>query len=170
MLIYKDKISGAELFSDTYPMELCGDGCVFKVKGKQETRMEGSDYDIGGNASAEEVAEEVASGSATSGINICMDNRLEETAFGKKDYMKYIKAYMKQIKEKLDEDKKDEECAMFQKGMAKFMKEMIGQFDDLCFYQSPDDQTAEGMIPLCVWDEATPYMYFFKHGLIEEKV
>jgi len=28
----------------------------------------------------------------------------------------------------------------------------------------------DGMLALMKWDEETPYMYFFKHGLDEEKV
>jgi len=28
----------------------------------------------------------------------------------------------------------------------------------------------EGMLGLMKWDEETPYMYFFKHGLLAEKV
>jgi len=28
----------------------------------------------------------------------------------------------------------------------------------------------DGMLGLMKWDEETPYMYFFKHGLDEEKV
>ena len=48
---------------------------------------------LGANASAEEAAESSES-SSTTGINIVIANRLVETGFKKKDYMKYIKEYM----------------------------------------------------------------------------
>jgi len=168
MLIYKDAISGDELFSDTYPIELLHD-CVYKVKGKQETRKEGCDFDIGANASQEEQAEQIEDGSLVSGVNVCLDNRLCETAFSKKEYQTYIKTYMGAIKKKLECEGKDEECKKFQAGMSCFMKDMLKQFSELQFFQT-ESMNSEGMIPLCVWDGETPYMYFFKHGVDEEKV
>lgn len=46
------------------------------------------------------------------------------------------------------------------------------------FWAVPDDMwcfvgeswNADAMCPLCYWDGETPYFYFFKHGVDEEKV
>ena len=49
-----------------------------------------SDAMIGGNASAEEQAEELEEGAET-GIDIVMNGRLQGTTYTKKDYQTYIK-------------------------------------------------------------------------------
>jgi len=33
-----------------------------------------------------------------------------------------------------------------------------------------ESMAPDGMLALMKWDEETPYIYFFKHGLDEEKV
>ncbi len=103
---------------------------------QQETRREGSDFDIGANASQEEQADSLEDSGIISGINVCLDNRLTETAFaGKKDYQKYIKGYMGSIKKRLEDDDKTAELDKFQSGMASFMKEMMKEFSEYQFYQ-----------------------------------
>jgi hypothetical protein len=61
------------------------------------TRKEGQIDDrlIGGNASAEEAAEE-SEVATSSGFEFVLDNKLEEKTFeGKDDFGKYMKAYIK---------------------------------------------------------------------------
>lgn len=53
-------------------------------------KTEITDAMIGGNASAEEAAEACEDGS-TSGVNIVLANRLQQTTYSKKDYGTYIK-------------------------------------------------------------------------------
>ena len=53
-------------------------------------KTEITDAMIGGNASAEEASEACDDGSA-SGVDIVLANRLQQTAFSKKDYGTYIK-------------------------------------------------------------------------------
>ena len=62
---------------------------------KTVTRTEGfDDALIGANASAEEVCEGTET-SSISGVDIILNHKLQETAFDKKQYMTYIKDYMK---------------------------------------------------------------------------
>jgi len=171
MLIYKDKISGDELLTDAYglPEEIC-DGAIYKVKGKLTT--ETTDIDdsaIGGNASAEGPGDEGGDACVVSGINICIANRLVQSGFEKKSYKVYIKDYMKAILETLPDDEK--KC--FQKGCSTFVKTILEDFKNFEFWQG-EAMNAEAMFPLVRWEEDDsgnehPYVYYFKHGLEEEK-
>lgn len=165
MIIFKDIISGDELFSDTFRYELI-DNCVYRVKGKTITISDNEDFDIGANPSAEEASEDVAAGS-TSGVDVILSCRLSETAFKKKEYQVYIKGYMKSIKEKLEAEGKD--IKEFTSGASKFVKGLLDDFSEWQFFQG-EKMDPDAMIVLMKWDEETPYVYFFKHGLDEEKV
>lgn len=177
MLIYKDIITGAEVLTDIYKFELIDD-VIYKVKGKMVT--ETTDIDdaaIGGNASAEGGADEGAEASSKSGINIVLQNRLTQCySFDKKSYKPYIKEYMKAIKDRLENDNPTE-VPLFQKGCAKFVTEVIKNFKDYDLFQGEPmgDCADEGMVILLKWEDdengdEQPYMHFFKHGLLEEKV
>merc|ERR1712179_217075 len=85
MKIFKDVFTGDELFSDTYEIKLIDD-VIYEVYGKYETRKEGEIQLAGSN------------------------HRLQSTGFGaKKEYMDYLKVYMKKVIKFLeDNDRKDE--------------------------------------------------------------
>lgn len=62
---------------------------------KTVTRTEGfDDALISANASAEEISESSESASV-SGVDIILNHKLAETGFDKKQYMTYIKEYVK---------------------------------------------------------------------------
>merc|ERR1712226_1774899 len=120
-------------FSDIYPMKLVDD-CMYEVYGKHETRTEGEVRLEGSNASAEE-ADEGTDSSSTSGIDIILNHRLTETGFGsKKDYMVYLKDYMKKIVKYLEDNERAGEVETFKKNMNNYMKELLPKFKDLQFY------------------------------------
>lgn len=171
MLIYRDVISGDEMLSDIYKLELVDD-VVYEVEGKQETFSTTVDESkLGANASAEGGDEEAADPSCSqSGINIVMANRLVQTHFEKKDYMAYIKGYMKALEKHLAEHNPDR-VEPFKKGAQKYVKQILSQFKQYEFFMG-ESLNAEAMCPLLIWknDGATPYMVFFKDGLKEEKV
>merc|ERR1712209_318097 len=98
MKIYKDVFSGDELFSDTYPIKVVDD-CLYVVTGKHITRTEGDIQLEGANASAEGAdGDEGGESTSVSGVDIILNHRLTETGFGsKKDYMVYLKDYMKKV-------------------------------------------------------------------------
>lgn len=170
MIIFKDAVSGDELFSDTYKYKLVDD-CVYEVEAKHVTRSEQiDDRMIGGNASAEGCdQDEGVDASSTSGINVVLDNRLVQGGFsGKKDYQVYIKDYMKKICERLQKEQPEEE-GCFKKNMPCFIKKVLANYKEYDFYMG-ESMSGDGMQVLCKWDGETPYLYFFKHGLVEEKV
>jgi len=168
MIIYKDAFSEDELFSDAHPIELIN-GIVYKVKGKMRTDTFAiDDAAIGGHASAEGAGEEGADVGSKQGIDIILNSRLIEYAMNKKDYSTYIKEYMKAVKSKLEKDNSPDKD-MFMKNVQEFLKDVLTNFKDYQLYCG-ETMKPEGMLALLKWDEETPYMYFFKHGLDAEKV
>merc|ERR1712212_1206874 len=154
MKIYKDVFSGDELFSDTYPMKLVDD-CLYEVYGKHISRTEGDIQLEGSNASAEGGDDEGGDASTVSGVDLVLNHRLTETGFGsKKDYMVYLKDYMKN-------------------NINKVMKELLGKFKDLQFFTG-ESMDADAMILIMDYKEykgeERPHLLAFKHGLEEEKV
>ncbi|KAA2226194.1 hypothetical protein F0L46_25710, partial [Salinarimonas soli] len=107
MKIYKDIITGDEMFSDTYKMKLV-DEVIYEVTGRLVTRAQGDIQIEGFNPSAEEADEDTDS-AVESGVDIVLNHRLVETyAFGdKKSYTLYLKDYMKKLVAKLEEKAPD---------------------------------------------------------------
>lgn len=172
MHIYRDIISNDELFSDIFPVELIADGTVYKVKGKLTSEsFQLDDAAIGGNASAEgEDADAGADASSTSGVDVCLNHKLTETTFSKKDYKLTIQDYMKRVKAHLTKNSPDD-VDTFTKGVSKFVKGVLDEFKEYQFWfgEKSPERGFDCMPCLMRWDEETPYLYFFKHGLEEEK-
>ena len=170
MLVYKDIISGDELFSDSYPIKLVDD-MYYEVEGKNITQS--CDIDealIGGNKATEAPEEdEGVDSSAITGINIVMTHKLVQTSFDKTSFKSWLKEYMKVILEKVKAKDASREAA-FKAGMQKWAKGILEKFDEYQFYIG-ERMDAEGMVILQGYreDQITPYFMFFKDGLEEEK-
>lgn len=170
MKLFKDLITGDEMFSDTFKIDNLHDGAVYRLKGtlvKENTTIDESAF--GFNKSAEGADEgEGVEDTAVSVIDIVSNCKLVEMpAFAsKKDYKTYLKDYFKSVKDKLesDDDKKK-----FQTGAMAFVTEVLTEFKEYQFFVG-ESMNPDGMHALCKWDGETPYFYFFKHGLEEEKV
>merc|ERR1711881_448837 len=134
MKIYEDVFSGDEMFSDTYPIELVHE-CLWEVTGKHISRTQDEIQLAGSNASAEE-AEEGTDAVSESGVDVILNHRLVETGFGsKKDYTVYLKDYMKKVVKYLEDNDRGAEVEEFKKNINGVMKELLGKFKDLQFYQ-----------------------------------
>ncbi|KAK2154332.1 hypothetical protein LSH36_271g07023 [Paralvinella palmiformis] len=165
MIIYKDLFTEDEMFTDIYQMEEVEDGLLYKVTGKLVTESDKfDDALIGANASAEEQSEEVDTNSR-SGINIVLSNRLVEFPQTKKSYQSHLKDYMKSLAAKLDDEAKDKFKAKAQSFVA---KKLLPKFKDLQFYC--ESMKPDGMLAIVEWEGDIPYMYFFKDGILPEKV
>jgi len=165
MLLYKDKISGDEMFSDAFPIKVVDD-IVYEVDCQLITVKEGANVDIGANPSAEEQEESLEEG-ATQVNNVVHSFRLQATSFTKADFVKYLKGYMKAIKSELPEDR----VTGFEKGAQAYAKKIVGGFKDYEFFVGESMET-EGMVVLLNYreDGITPYLTFWKDGLVEEKL
>merc|ERR1711931_168671 len=98
MKVFKDLISGDEMFTDTYRFEDVDDAFSMVVA-KNITISDDNIELAGANPSAEE-ADEGTETNTTSGIDVVLYMRLVETAFGtKKEYFKTLKAKMEETGE-----------------------------------------------------------------------
>ncbi|XP_028405885.1 translationally-controlled tumor protein homolog [Dendronephthya gigantea] len=172
MIIYKDRITGDELFSDNFPMKLI-DGMYYEVEGKTVAENSGSIDEslIGGNKSAEEPTEEEYSSDTTYGVNIILTHRLRPAVpIAAKDYATVIKPGLKLILEKLTNEGKEDEAAFFKSNLPAVVKKIKKMWDDLVVYQGESDEENGLICFLNYRENGDPYMIFLKHWLIEEKV
>ena len=172
MKIFLDITSGDELFSDALPLTLLN-GIVYKVEGKYG--LEGGDCGIASNeeegGSLDDQAVRV--------INVVASHKLSETTLSKKDYMTYIKSYSAFLLAKFKEANASEadldaKVKAFQTALGGFVKDVLGRFNDFVFYTGENASNynfPETQLILSDFSEdgMTPYFYFFKHGLREEK-
>ncbi|OCT95574.1 hypothetical protein XELAEV_18013263mg [Xenopus laevis] len=159
------------MFSDIYKIIETPDGMCLEVEGKVIQREEGAIDDalIGGNASAEFQEDDVGGSSLTSGVDIVMNHKLQETGFTKDSYKNYIKDYVKQLKAHLEKTN-PERVNTFMKGAQETVKKILGNFKNYQFYTG-ERMNPDGMVGLLDYreDGITPFMIFFKDGLIIEK-
>ena len=100
------------------------------------SRTEGDIQLEGSNASAEGAdGDEGGEASTVSGVDLVLNHRLTETGFGsKKDYMVYLKDYMKKVVKYLEENDRTSEVDTFKKNINNVMKDLLGKFKDLQFF------------------------------------
>lgn len=168
MLLYEDIISGDEMFSDAFPMKHV-DGIAYEVDCQMIIIKEG-DVDIGANPSAEEQEEALEAGAATVN-NIVHSFRLQPTVYDKKAYLSHLKAYMKNVADKLAEKGDPAAVTDFKTKANDFAKKIVGKFKDYEFYTG-ENMNVDGMVALLNYreDGVTPYFTFWKHGLKEVKL
>ncbi|XP_042350237.1 translationally-controlled tumor protein homolog [Plectropomus leopardus] len=169
MIVYKDIISGDEMFSDIYKISTSNDGLLYEVEGMFITRTDDIDERlIGANASAEEVTEGTET-SSVSGINIVLNHKLQQTGFNAKSYKMYIKSYVKAVLSLLEQNN-PERVEAFKRGVTPVVKKIVSNIDNYLFFTG-ESMNTEGMVVLLDYreDGTTPFMLFFKDGLLEEK-
>ncbi|XP_076018088.1 translationally-controlled tumor protein homolog [Genypterus blacodes] len=171
MKLFKCIISDNEMFSDVYKIKITEDGIFYEVEGKTVVRKEGdlSEELFGGNASADEPTESFDS-STTSGVDIILNHKLVEVPFNKKDYLVYLKGYVNAIVDSLTETNPDR-VAVFKKAVNDRIKKIVKELSEFQFFIG-ENMDPTGMVALLNYreDGTTPYMLFFKDGLVEEKL
>jgi len=175
MRIYKCLITGDELFTDAKKVEEV-DG-FYRVKGKQCSRSNAIDDSlIGGNASQEDPSEGGADDSDVHGIDLVVDNGYIESGFGKKkEYLIYMKDYLKALQDKLNIAAGSDEEAQFRSDIKVPFSKAQEWFKDLQFF-SGKSMEENGLIALCRYEapeeggDEDPIFYYYKIGVISEKV
>jgi len=167
MLLFEDIISGDEVASDAFPFKEVDD-IVYEIEGQLIVVKDG-EVDIGGNPSAEEQEEALADG-ATQVNNVVHSHRLQPTSFDKKNYLTYLKGYMKTIKTKLQETN-PERVEVFEKGAAAYAKKIVANFKDYEFYTG-ESMNPDGMVLLLNYraDGVTPFFTVWKDGVKSVKL
>lgn len=95
MIIYKDILTGDEMFTDSNKLNLVDD-CLYEVLCTHVTRKQGEIVLDGANPSAEEGDELGGTDEAVeSGLDLVLNQRLQVTSFNKADYKNYLKTYTK---------------------------------------------------------------------------
>jgi hypothetical protein len=146
------------------------DGVVFEVQCRQAKKA-ALKFDIGSNpatgegeAAAEEV-EAFVEDVDESPVNDIVDAfKLCETGFSKKDYMTYLKAYLKSIRAKIEETDPSR-VPEFEAGSQAYAKKIIGNFDNFRFFQG-ENMDPESMVCLLgTREDNSEYFIFWKDGL-----
>ncbi|CAL4073244.1 unnamed protein product [Meganyctiphanes norvegica] len=171
MKLFRDYLTGDEMFVDTSKHEAINDA-FYMVVGKHITMSDGNIELAGSNPSAEEAAEGCDENSV-SGIDVVIHQRLMETQFGsKKDYMTYMKEYLKNLTKKLNEEGKTDAVAKL-KCIQGPLVEILKNFKDLQFFTG-ESQNPDGMVALLDYKEIDgeerPVIYFPMYGLEELKL
>uniref|UniRef100_H2ZD71 TCTP domain-containing protein n=1 Tax=Ciona savignyi TaxID=51511 RepID=H2ZD71_CIOSA len=172
MIIFKDIITGDEMFSDIYKYEVFEE-CFIKVVGKMTTTKE-EELDsalFGANPSQEESAESYGGDdSAKPIVDIVKTSKLEEAPrFDSKTYTSYFKDWCKAVVAKLVEEGQSDEAEKFKKQGPAGFKYIKKNIKDLEFFTG-SGMDVDGSMGYLNYDENdTPYLLFFKASLVEEK-
>ncbi|KAG6428129.1 hypothetical protein SASPL_112378 [Salvia splendens] len=167
MLVYQDLLTGDELLSDSFPYKEIENGCLWEVEGKWVVTG-AVDVDIGANPSAEGGGEdEGVDDQAVKVVDIVDTFRLQEQPpFDKKQFIGYIKKYIKTLTPKLDAEKQEE----FKKSIEGATKYLVSKLKDLQFFVGESMHDDSSLVFAYYKEGATdPTFLYFAHGLKEIK-
>ena len=167
MLVYQDLLTGDELLSDSFPYKEIENGMLWEVEGKWV--VQGAvDVDIGANPSAEGGGEdEGVDDQAVKVVDIVDTFRLQEQPpFDKKQFVTYVKRYIKLLTPKLEAEKQD----LFKKHIEGATKYLLPKLGDLQFFVGESMHDDGSLVFAYYKDGATdPTFLYFAYGLKEIK-
>jgi hypothetical protein len=164
MKVWIDLISGDEMVSDSYKHVLCfGDAGLevrasYKTKGVEQIAI-----------ASDDVIEDDGSGETV--VDIVDAFQLHEIQLTKKDFMAYVKQFLKAVSEKLESIGKGDRIPEFKKGATEMVKYIVGRFDEFQFYTGPKF-SMEGGLAFSYQKEQEdegPTFLFFHDAMKEEK-
>ncbi|XP_027164593.1 translationally-controlled tumor protein homolog [Coffea eugenioides] len=167
MLVYQDLVTGDELLSDSFPYKEIENGILWEVEGKWV--VQGAvEVDIGANPSAEGCGEdEGVDDQAVKVVDIVDTFRLQEQPpFDKKQFVAYIKKYIKLLTPKIDAEKQEH----FKKNIEGATKYLLSKLGDLQFFVGESMADDSTLVFAYYKDGATdPTFLYFSVGLKEVK-
>ncbi|KAI4345409.1 hypothetical protein L6164_012536 [Bauhinia variegata] len=167
MLVYQDLLSGDELLSDSFPYKEIENGILWEVEGKWV--VQGAiDVDIGANPSAEGADEDEGVDDQTVKVVDIVDTfRLQEQpAFDKKQFVAYVKKFIKTLTPKLDAQQQEH----FKKNIEGATKFLLSKLSDLQFFVGESMHDDATLVFAYYKDGATdPTFLYFAPGLKEVK-
>ncbi|KAL2220538.1 TCTP family protein [Thermoascus aurantiacus ATCC 26904] len=180
MIIYKDILSGDELFSDTFNIKevdgvLWEADCRKYLKGAETFQLEGANPSATG-----EDADEGGDGEGERKMVYDIEDQFrlvwlkaeEGMKPSKEAFKAHLKSYVKKVNNKLKERGASEETIKeFQAGAPNAVKKILANYDnyDVLMGQSMDGDAMHVLIDYRE-DGITPYATLWKHGLEEMKV
>merc|ERR1712046_32447 len=131
----------------------------------------GDDFELeGANASAEEV-EEAGEAQTEKVIDKVYDFKLEPMEYTKKEYMAYLKGFMKKCVKHMKDNDRADEVPEFKTNIQEAIKAITSEWNEYCCYVN-EDFDCEGSTVLCRYegaDGATPHFYYLMAGFTETK-
>ncbi|KAA8545182.1 hypothetical protein F0562_019929 [Nyssa sinensis] len=167
MLVYQDLLTGDELLSDSFPYKEIENGMLWEVEGKWV--VQGAiDVDIGANPSAEGADEdEGVNDQSVKVVDIVDTFRLQEQpSFDKKQFVAYVKKYIKLLTPKLEPEKQES----FKKHIEGATKYLLSKLKDLQFFVG-ESMHDDGTVVFAYYKEGAtdPTFLYFGYGLKEVK-
>ncbi|KAK9215604.1 hypothetical protein WN944_007609 [Citrus x changshan-huyou] len=163
----KNIVVGDELLSDSFPYKEIENGMLWEVEGKWV--VQGAvNVDIGANPSAEGGDDdEGVDDQAVKVVDIVDTFRLQEQpAFDKKQFVTFMKRYIKLLTPKLEAEKQE----LFKKNIEGATKFLLSKLSDLQFFVGESMQDDAGLVLAYYKEGATdPTFLYFAYGLKEVK-
>merc|ERR1712070_986548 len=173
MLVYKCIVSDSEFLTDATDAEEMWGGSFLKCAGRYITIGAEEDIDIGGNASAEAGEDDGGvDDNSTQVIDLVHNFNLQPMEYTKKQYMSYIKPFLKTCVMHMKANDRADEVASFKENVQSAIKEITAEWDEYCCYVN-EDYDCEGTTVLVRYvmegDNCVPYFFYLKGGLKEQK-
>lgn len=163
MIIFKDKLSGDELFADSYAFKEVEDGFFYEVEGKWVV-VGDVDVDIGANPSEENPEEQVESTSKRV-VDIIDGFRLaEQPPYDKKGFMGYVKPWLKKVADALPDSEKEE----FKTKAQPAIKFLLGKIKDLQFFTGESSDIEASMVYAYYKEGASNPTFLFPRFAMDE--
>ncbi|KAK4273431.1 hypothetical protein QN277_021835 [Acacia crassicarpa] len=166
MLVYQDMLSGDELLSDSFPYKEIENGMLWEVEGKWVVKG-AVNVDIGANPSAEGGEDEGVDDQAVKVVDIVDTFRLQEQpAFDKKQFVGFMKKYIKLLTPKLEPEKQE----LFKKHIEGATKYLLSKLSDLQFFVG-ESMHDDGTVVFAYYKEGAtdPTFIYLAYGLKEIK-
>merc|ERR1712228_704611 len=116
--------TGDEFFSDSYKHQLIYDDAIWEVQAKYTKK--GNEFVA---IASDDVAEDDDAGETV--VDIVDSFKLNEIALTKKDFMAYVKGFLKKVVAHLKENGKEDRVKPFQKGATEAVKFIVGKWDEM---------------------------------------
>jgi len=181
MIIFKDLLTGDELFSDAFDFDPdFQDGTFYKLK-VQKVKVGGAQLDgaaFGFNASEENPDEGTADADDIVTVWDVVDQHqlMEAPQFDRNGFKAYFKPFAKAVASKLKEEGREDDAKDFQKKALAGMKYLVDMIkkDDVEVWNG-SSQNPDGSAGYINWEtdangDDVPFMLFFKHAVVSEKV
>jgi hypothetical protein len=127
MKVFKDLISGDEMFSDSYPHQLIYQDAIYEVKSKYVTK--GSDNIC---IASDDVNEDDGEGETV--VDLVDSFGLLEMNLSKKDFMGYVKDFLKANVKMMKEDGREDRVKAFQAGATEAVKFIVSKIGEFQFF------------------------------------
>ncbi|KAK2982301.1 hypothetical protein RJ640_014820, partial [Escallonia rubra] len=167
LMLFIHELPGDELLSDSFPYKEIHNGVLWEVEGKWV--VQGAvDVNIGANPSAEGGEEDEGVDDQTTKVVDIVDTfRLQEQPpFDKKQFVAYIKKYIKLLTPKLEGESQE----VFKKNIEAATKYLLSKLSDLQFFVGEGMHDDSSLVFAYYKDGATdPTFLYFAHGLKEVK-